>query len=159
MASENFNELMRLMIPYLGRIIVVKQLLDKLDEIAEDERGMAVQYLMLSRDEQVMVWQFVNALSDATGLPPTPPPSTIRRKPERYWAFCEAVDSDGGNLKRYRHSTECWREETGLPLKEGYNGLQNRDAVDSFRNQGWGVVFGDREHREKGMRVIRPPKS
>lgn len=94
-----------------------------------------------------------------TRLPLTSPPSTIRRKSDRYWAFCEAIDLDGGNLKRYPSSTECWREETGLALKEGYTGKQNRDAVDSFRNQGWGVVFGEREHKEKGMRVIRPPKS
>jgi len=50
------------------------------------------------------------------------------------WAFCEAVDLDGGNLKRYSSSTKCWLEETGLALEKGYKGQQNRDAVDSFRN-------------------------
>ena len=94
-----------------------------------------------------------------TRLPPTSPPSTIRRKSPRHWAFCEAVDSDGHNLKRYDSSTECWRKETGLPLNKGYQGKQNRDAVDSFRHQGWRVAFGDREHRERGMRVIRPSKT
>lgn len=94
-----------------------------------------------------------------TRLAPTSPPSTSRLKRPRYWAFCEAVDSDGGNLERYCSAAECWRQETGLTLDDGFKGLQNRDAVDSFRHQGWGAVFGDREHREKGMRVIRPPKA
>ena len=71
----------------------------------------------------------------------------------RYWAFCDAVNSDGTNLIRYQSSTACWRAEIG-PLEEGYTG--RTDAVDSFRQAGWGIAWGDAKAKHKGMRVIRP---
>jgi len=94
-----------------------------------------------------------------TKLPPTSPLSIIRRKYPRHWAFCEAVNQDGTNLIRYHDSVACWRAEIGDPKTTGYTGWANRDATDSFRHKGWGVAFGDPNAKEKGMRVIRPPKS
>ena len=77
MASENFNELMRLIMgPCFGRITVVKQLLDNLDVIAEDERKIAGLYLMLSPDEQATVKQIVNIVADANQTQ-TPPPISV----------------------------------------------------------------------------------
>jgi|GEM_PF-5407526 len=94
-----------------------------------------------------------------TKLPPTSPHVIIRGKSARHWAFCEAVNRDGTNLISYSNSVECWRTEIGDPKTTGYTGWQNRDATDSFRHKGWGVAFGDANAKEKGMRVIRPPKT
>jgi hypothetical protein len=80
-----------------------------------------------------------------------------KRDPENwFWKFCEAVNSDGANLIRYKSSTACWREEIGNPETTGYTGKQNRSAIDSFVNAGWGIAFGDPNHKNLGMRVIRP---
>ncbi|MEQ4489705.1 MAG: hypothetical protein AAC990_05000 [Dehalococcoides mccartyi] len=77
-------------------------------------------------------------------------------KSPRSWAFCEAINHDGTNLIRYCNSTECWRKEIG-PLKEtGYTGWENKSAVDSFKNKGWRIDFGDPDNKVKGMRVVRP---
>lgn len=100
-----------------------------------------------------------STIQRVTVLPLPSKTELIKRRSPRRWAFCEAIDSDGCNLKRYPSSTECWRIETGLPLDQGYQGKQNRDAVDSFIHQGWRKAFGDREHKERGMRVIRPSKT
>jgi len=78
-----------------------------------------------------------------------------KRKSPKRWAFCEAINRDGTNLVRYKDSVACWRAEIGDPTTTGYTGWGNKDATDSFRHKGWGVIFGDPEDKEKGMRVTR----
>ncbi|MDD2252232.1 MAG: hypothetical protein PHQ10_04630 [Dehalococcoidales bacterium] len=74
----------------------------------------------------------------------------------RYWAFCEAVNQDGSHLVRYPSSTACWRAEIGDLKTTGYTGWANKSAVDSFKNAGWQIAFGDPNNKRRGMRVVRP---
>lgn len=86
-------------------------------------------------------------------------PTITHRHFHRYWAFCEAVDWGGSNLKRYQNSVACWKAEIGDPKTTGYTGWENKNALDSFKHKGWGIAFGDPNHKEKGMRVVRPKKA
>lgn len=72
MVSEGFRELMKSMSPFSGRISVIKQLLDNLDVIPENERSIAHLYLTLPPDERSTTREFVQVLSDAQ-IKPNPP--------------------------------------------------------------------------------------
>lgn len=74
MVSENFTELMRLIMgPCLGRIGVVNQLLDHLDVMAENEKKIVHLYSILPQDEQCMARKAVQVVCDVMNPPPPNP--------------------------------------------------------------------------------------
>lgn len=71
----------------------------------------------------------------------------------------EAINLDNRNLIRYPNTVAYRRSEIGDSQITGFAGCENKDNTNSFRHKGWGVDIGDPIAKEKGMRVIRPPKT
>ena len=128
----------------------VKQIIKAYHSLSDEEKQLARVGFDMS-DEFSSIVATENTSPTEPGM--MEPPDVRSRK----WAFCEAIDLNGQNLKRYSNAGACWRAE--IEDSKSYEGWENKDMLDSFRHQGWDIVFGDANHKEKGMRVIRPKKS
>jgi len=77
MTSENFNELMRLIMDSdWSRIAAAKKHLDLLDGMTEWERRISFLYLALEKGEHSLAKQIVDTVRDVKRMPSSPPSST-----------------------------------------------------------------------------------
>ena len=137
----------------------------EIDWFAEIITPITQGYSYLSIPQRDAVKEIINAFDKSLEQPTQPreepaKPSTNRLhvipNNGRRWAFCEAINPDGTNLIPYPSSTACWKAEIGDLKETGYTGWANANALESFKNKGWGIAFGNAVAKRKGMRVIRP---
>lgn len=133
--------------------------------LGDNVRQIIEAYRALSKENRAMAkigFEIVDAVENPSApiLPVADQPAFHRTSPKRSgswnWGYCEAIDANGQNLKPYPNAVACWRAEIGDPKTTGFTGRGNANALESFRNAGWTVASGDPNHKELGMRVIRP---